>query len=33
MILQLAKLFRGSCPRCGESLDDDVCQTCGYPWN
>ena len=24
-----------SCPRCGDWMcdDDDVCQTCGYPWN
>ena len=35
ILYKIYKTFRGSCPRCGGYFDsdDDVCQTCGYPWN
>jgi len=33
LLKKITQLLKGGCPRCGESLDDDVCQTCGYPWN
>ena len=33
LLKKITQLLKGGCPRCGESLDDDVCQNCGYPWN
>ena len=33
LLKKITQLLKGGCPRCGESLDEDTCQTCGYPWS